>query len=409
MVQTLRIATPFISFGLLYSTSIFAMEDANVLPKGVRRAQLNSMHQNFDTQTNANGSHQSMATKLQRDIRFTDFIKQRSGIQRRELEGFLAAQNIDPDTSIGSITADLKARVDVFAPSFSYGISDKWSIGVIVPIIVAKTDVDVGFTPSEEADAFVAELLRPEISLRTKAAEAVNAVNTVVDRLETKLADQGYKSLDSWEDSGVGDIQVKAKYQALKTSSLRVVSTLGAAVPTGRTDDPDHLSDIAFGDGTWDVITMLSLDQPVGGPFFINEYLGYVAQLPARRTVRMRTEEESIEVEKKEVTYNLGDKVDAGASLQWDASSGLIGGTGYGFQYKSKDDYQAGASSSVLEDGTEQMAHHWESTIGYSSVRSYFAKTSRVPYAASAGYVRQLASRNLPVAHRFQLEMKVFF
>jgi hypothetical protein len=397
-----------VMFSSIYSTAL-AFEDAVVLPKGVRRAMINTFHTEFSKETGPQGQSQPMSDRIARNVTFQDFIKVRQGLERTQLQAILKVYGLAEDEVVGDIKADMQGRIDVFAPSFSYGITDKLSLGFVVPFYYAQTDVAVGFTPHSSAENFVGLLASPELGQTAKAHEAVDAINNVTETLNQKLTNNGYSKLGYWSGKGLGDIMVKAKYQAYRGNKLRAATTFGFVAPTGRTDDPDILTDVGFGDGTWDIITGVGFDQIIGGPFFLNQYVMYTAQLPASREVRMKTREEAIEVEKKTVSYDLGDKIDSGLSLQFDTQLGLQGGLGYIYQHKFKDKYNAGESSAVYEENTTQSAHLLESSLGYSSVNSYFRKETAVPYAGSVGYLRQLKSKNMPVAHRYQFEMKVFF
>lgn len=397
------------ALALVAVQQLSAFEDSQILPQGVRRLQLNSFHQSFDQQKTSTGGTVDLANRLERNVRYQDFINQREGFAKAELEAFLLSEGIDPKQAVGSMQADIKARVDVFAPSFSLGISRRWSLGVIVPIVRAATDAKISFRANSEANRFLGRLTAPEVGLRGKAQEAVDAINGAAGSFQNKLLANGYSDIGAWSTTGLGDVMVKAKYQALDASLMRIATTIGFAAPTGRVDDPDILTDLPFGDGTWDIISLLSFDEKLGSGWILNQYAGYTWQLPAEKTVRLRTEEEPIAVDKKKVRYDMGDKFDAGLSLQFDTESGWIGGTGYAYQTKTKDRYRAGESRSLLEEATQQESHMWENSIGYSGVKAYLRDKRGIPYTASFGYTRMLSGRNVPSADRAQFETKIFF
>ena len=56
----------------------------------------------------------------------------------------------------------------------------------------------------------------------------------------------GFKRLQDFSAEGLGDIQLGAKYQYLRTQDARLAATGGVRVPTGRQDDPDDLADVAW-------------------------------------------------------------------------------------------------------------------------------------------------------------------
>jgi hypothetical protein len=403
-----------ISAATISSGSLFAFEDATVLPKGIRRVMVTSVHTEFSERTTSNGSTESIAKPLEKEVTFKDFVGTRKGLDRTQLASFLSAYGIDESESVGSITTDMKAKINVFAPSFSLGFSEKLSIGFVIPIYDAQTDVNVGFAPNSNADKFANLLNDPATGQSEKVEEAVNAINGVVGTLNQKLSDNGYQKLGSWASTGLGDVMLKAKYQSLNSRRIRMATNAGFYAPTGQQDDPDILTDIGFGDGTWDPFLGIVVDEGFWGPIFLNQYAQYTAQLPAQRSVRMKTADEPITAEKRTVTYDLGDKIDAGASIQADAKNGVSGGLGYAYFFKFKDNYNAGKSTSAYEADTQQSSQSAEAFIGYSSTGLYRSGVRVPPFQVLSSYQRQLRqrqlqSRNMPVADRILFEAKLYF
>src|SRR5690606_17376716 len=212
----------------------------------------------------------------------------------------------------GSFTADLKGRVEVTAPIFAYGISDDLTVGFAVPIYRAATAVEVGFTPNATAQAFLDALASPENNQTESAREAGMKLNAAVDELNAKLAANGYRELEDWKAQGLGDTTVLAKYRFYNKRGVGMAVANGAVLPTGRTDDPDILTDIPFGDGQWDVFSQFIVDEEVGLGVRFNQYVKYTHQLPGDKIVREVEPDEQIEVRKERAQYKLGDKVDAG-------------------------------------------------------------------------------------------------
>jgi len=396
--------------GSVTSSLSVAMEDAKVLPKGARRLAITTIHTDFNSQNDSQGNEKSAGSPLEKTVSYNDFIDQRSGVDKAQLKALLLANGTAEGTVVGRFEADVEGQVNVFAPSFGYGLSDKWSIGFAIPIYQARTDAAVSFHPNEEADRFIASLAASGSGLASKVDEAVATINNVSEMLDQKLEANGYDRLGEWEQTGLGDIIVKGKYQGLKTSRQRALVEVGFVAPTGETDDPDVLTDVAFGDGSWDLVVGGSYDYSFPNtPLFLNGYSRYTAQLPANRRVRMKTDDEPIVSETENVRYDLGDKFDAGTSLQVDSQLGLNAGIGYNYFYKAEDKYFAGDSSGPYEQDTMQMQHSGELSLGYSSVPAFYRKQSAVPYTGSLSYQRQYHALNLPNADRIQFDFKLYF
>lgn len=405
----------FVTFASLgFSMPMHAFEDAQVLPAGVRRVELKYFHAILDSRTDSNGIPRGLGNQLEKNITYNDFIGERQGAERRQLEGFLKSNQIDKQDAVGSLKADVKGALNVIAPTFGYGFTDTFSFGIAVPYYSAVTDTKVGFNPNSNADRFVGLLADPKVGLSHKAVEAVDAINGVTDTLDEKLERSGYKKLGRWDDAGLGDVILKGKYQALDTGVHRFATDFGGRLPTGKTDDPDILTDVQFGDGTFDLFTGVIYDYRLVQlspytPFFINTFAKYTYQAPSARTIRMKTATEVIEVPKKNVAYKLGDFVDAGVSLQLDTYAGLVGGVGYQYFYKMKDKYEAGESSRFYEEDSRQWAHKGEAMIGYSSVNAFRRGAFFMPFTSYLVYERQLKSVNMPVQHLVELDLKFYF
>jgi hypothetical protein len=280
-----------------------------------------------------------------------------------------------------------------------------------VPYYRAQTSIEVGFQANDTAQAFLDALASPENNQVASAHEAADKLNNAVAKLNTKLADNGYRELEDWQDQGLGDMTVAAKYRFYEQSKLALASTAGVVAPTGRVDDPDILNDIAFGDGQWDVFGQLAVDEPLSGGLFLNQYAKYTVQLPGRKHVRQKTDDEPIEVEKANAKFKLGDKVDLGTSVQWQPAFGLVTGVGYTYSRKYGDVYRdvTKDSKGELETGTDQEAHNGEAVIGYSTVPAFQRGSVAVPLELKLSYVNQLASRNMPVSDLVQLDLNLFF
>jgi hypothetical protein len=324
----------------------------------------------------------------------------------------LKQNGFDEDESVGEFTADLKGHMTVFAPVMSYGFTDKLTVGIGVPVYTAATSISVGFQPNDRARAFLASLSDPKNNQSASAHEAADKLNTAVARLNQKLADNGYRELNDWHSQGLGDVTVAAKYQHFHHSVATLASTTGFVAPTGRTDDPDVLNDIPFGDGQWDLFHELAVDEELLPGLVLNQFGKYTVQLPDSKKVRAQTDDEPIEVGHVNTRYKLGDKIDAGASLRWEPRFGLVSGIGYSYFRKYGDVYRGDfdyATKEVLERGTDQRAHNAELLLGYSTVPLYMAGSFAVPLDLKLTYTRQLSSVNMPVTDLAQLDFNLYF
>ncbi len=398
------------SLGLL-SGMAQGFEHTKTLPKGIRSVIFRTVHTELNEKTNGSGVKESLEKPLNKDYKFSDAMKNDSETKKNRNRAYLAKEGFNEDDPLGRMNADLTGQVTVFAPIVSYGLSEKFTLAIAIPIYRASMDVELGFEPSEEAQGFLNSLAEPHSNKASIARDQGQKLNDAVGELNQKLADNGFKQLGYWSETGLGDMTLAGKYRFFETSFLKIATTTGAVLPTGRTDDPDNLTDIPFGDGTWDIFSSLSFDQPIGAGFFFNQYGKYTYQAPARRSVRLETDDEAIEVDKRFVDYKMGDKVDAGISLQWESQNGMGAGLGYTYYRKLGDDYKVDPDvvENELEENTDQFATHAEAKVSFSGVPAYRSGAIPVPFSTGIEYKRHLSSINMPVSDLVTFDMAVYF
>lgn len=396
---------------ILGASGAVAFENAKVLPKGVRSVNIRTVETEIDQTTDGSGKRVPLAEPLNQQLTFKKIAQGEDGLKAEQLRAFLTSNAFAEDESVGEFTADLKGHISVVAPITSYGVTDRLTLAVAIPIYTAQTSIAVGFQPNETAAAFLATLARTENNQTAAAHEAGAKLNNAVGELNTKLASNGYRELEDWEAQGIGDMTIAAKQRFLDMTRIGGATTMGVVAPTGRTDDPDILNDIAFGDGQWDIFGQLAFDQEIADRVVLNQHGKYTVQLPGDKNVRAVTADEEIEVQYTETRFKLGDKIDAGTSIVWEPRFGLVTGIGYTYFRKYGDVYRElnPATKVELEEDTDQVAHNGEAVLGYSTVPLYQAGSFAVPLELKLSYTKQFVSKNMPVSDLAQLDFSLFF
>jgi len=191
--------------GITVGPAAFALETTKVLPKGVRNLNLRTVSTEFDRKSNASGTAEALGKPLAKDLTFERIAAGEEGFRETQFRAFLLSEGFNPDESAGTFTADLRGQVQVFAPIFAWGISDRLTLAAALPVYRATTAVEVGFRPSPNADRFVAALASSANNQTEKAREAADKLSNAVPRLNDKLVENGFRSLDNWNGDGVGD------------------------------------------------------------------------------------------------------------------------------------------------------------------------------------------------------------
>lgn len=403
----------FLAFFLslfLFESLAFAFEDTRVMPKGVRRVEYVNVNTSVSEKSDNSGKNLELATPLQADLKVSNMIKKRLGFEKTQLQGFVKTQDLSDTDTLGTFSADLKGQINVQALTFAYGLTDRMTLGFGVPFYSAKTSARMGFQQNSNSEKIVQALYKQ--GNIAKSREAASQLNSAASSFNETLVLNGYEPIGDWEDQGLGDVVVRGKYFLGDLRWTRMAMLFGLTLPTGKTDDPNILTDIPFGDGSFDQTLGLSVDQPFSDSIIVNEYATYTYQAAARREVRLVTDEEPIEGDVKEIGYKLGDKYELGTSINYTENlSGFVTGLGYQYHKKFGDRYASAAGDSLdkLNRDTDQSMKVGEFILGYSSINAFRRGEMAVPFAANLSYQRQIQSTNTPVTHRVQVDAKVFF
>lgn len=403
----------FLSFALFISAgAAFAFESTRTLPEGVRNLNVRGLYTTTSSKTNKSGDTEPLAEPLWRPLRFRNILDGEEGVKRTQLAAFLASQGFNREDSVGDFYAKLNAQINVWAPIFAWGVSDRLTLAAALPYYSASTDIKVGFRTNQGAERFVSAMTRDSMNSYYSAVEATEKFRNAVLQLNQRLEENNYEPLERWNQEAFGDLTLAAKYLNYDGDFVKFATQAGLVAPTGRIDSPDLLTDLPFGDGQWDVFASVLSDQYLSSSFFVNQFVRYTYQAPSRRELRWKTYDETVLAPKRDTDFKLGDKVDAGLSFQFEqAATGITGGLGglyfrkFGDRFSVADD----AVKSELQRATDQDALYWQARLGYSTVAAYQRKEFAVPLSASLEYRRQYASRNVPITDFTQLDINLFF
>lgn len=395
-----------------------ALENAQVLPKGVRRVNIKSVQLDLGTEYDAKGNIISLADPLQKKITFEDVLKSKEGLDNTLLRAFLRENNLPATQELGALTADLRGRVRVYAPVIAYGLTSRVTVALAVPYYSARTETQVGYQANDtNAQNFIDILADPKYNKVASAREAYENFSNGAATLSAKLRDNGYEPIGAWEKHGLGDMQVavKSKLYGEDDSAIHLANLSGFVAPTGKVDSPDILTDISFGDGSWDFFSGLMCDQKLGAGVTLNQYAKFTYQAPARRVLRMKTADESLAVERRSIGYKLGNKFDAGLSIQYANELGIELGLGYIYARKGTDNYDA-PSDDVAEElarDSDSQSNSVELKMGYSSIPAFKRKEIPVPFSVGLQYQQLVdavaTNRNIPNTKMLTLDVNLYF
>lgn len=398
------------ALGLVTASSYLgAFEDTKVLPKGVRNFTIRTVDTKLDKKNDAEGDHVNLGDPIQKGLTFEKIIAGEEGSLKGLALVGMQSTGFEEDDSLGTYTADLKAHVRVVAPVFAYGLTDRLTLAIAVPYYQAATNVAVGFKTNETGELFLQALQNRQLT--AAAVETVSKLNNAIGELQNKLMENGYEPLGDWQKSGYGDTTLAAKYLAFDGDAFDVATTFGVVAPTGRLDNPNILTDIPFGDGTWDAFLQASFDYSFAQGWLLNYYSKYLYQFESERDIRLVTEVESIKGPLEKVNYKMGDIWTTGLSAQWEPDFGLVSGVGLDYLRKFGDRYYV--EDPDVDARYRQETYH-ESVrntymLGYSTIPAFRRKAFAAPLKATLVYSRVADSVSNPTNDIYQFDVKLFF
>jgi len=205
----------------------------------------------------------------------------------------------------------------------------------------------------------------------------------------------GFKRFETWSGEGIGDSELGAKYQYLKTDDWRLAFTGGVRFPTGKIDDPDNLVDYPLGSGAYALLFRLHNDYRGIKKVVFDISIKYDLVLPDSETLRITDVHHPIAAEKEKVDRDLGDVVAVEPSVTYEflkgSSISLLYKYGHGFK-----DHITGNNGEIqaMEIDTDYSEHVFIGGLSYSALPLYLEKKFPLPLTASLSYRNRFAGTN---------------
>ena len=370
-------------------------DSAEVLPKkvfdvGTAYYYYFNIHQRY----NQDGKPEDLATDFNTDL--TSRV-------------FTALSPLDPlvggRASLGRSVVDFTLIYRWWEFALAYGFTDRLTLGVFIPLNYSKNQVNaflnsstanVGKNPSINS---LAPLFAPG-TVRLTTSDIQNLLGKGLDiNGDGKIDIQGfgYKPVKTWAGTGVGDIEVRGKYQFYKNDHWRLAFVGGVRLPTGEVDDTDNLVDVSFGDGQTDILLRFNADYFGIKNLCLNGTVRYEIQLPDKEKKRVPDRVDvPITINKEEVDRNLGDIVILEFMGNYNFTSYFSGGLKYRYTRKFKDkvDGDMGFAYSSLEDETNSKGHMAFAFLGFDTIQMYFDKKFPLPLSLKLEYRNRFAGKN---------------
>jgi hypothetical protein len=398
----------------LWLSGIARAGDAEVLPKGVFKIDVESKFYFPTTKRfNPDGALEDVATDYNTSLDSRIF----PGLRQLESAFELPAGS----AKLGDSIVALKLEFIDLLMSLQYGVTDRLTVGVLVPyywqksIVSARVDTSRATVGKNAALNTLTPLRLPGTKpLTTEDVQALLGKGLDINGDGTvDIPGFGFKRFETWSGDGVGDLEAGFRYQYLKTQNWRLAWTSGVRFPTGKVDDPDNLVDSAFGMGAYALLFRANSDFTGIPHVVLHTTLSYDLYLPDRQTRRVPDKvHQPITANKETVKQDLGDILKVEVSGRYTILQGLSISGLYEFGAKWKDQVSGnmGFAYTSLEEETNWTSHIGIVGVSYTTVPLYLEKRFPLAIVTSLAYRERFAGSNNVLHTKYvSFQIQAFF
>lgn len=385
----------------------------DTLPKGVRLIMNKNIQTKVKSSYNKSKSETPYAYEIEADI--TNLEKIDNSIVKDILELFKDYPEAYSKLSLGTHKLDAEANIKVNVYGMAYGITNKVSAYIGVPIYDARVKVNYKKTKNSSQEE-VAEALQ-NIYGDNWAQTLGNIVEKVYDidggTIQSGITNAlGYEELGDWSGQGLGDIEFGAMYNFYRTDNHGLMLTIGGVAPTGYVDDPDILQDIGFGDGQWDAFVEFGGGRVLSNTTSVNLWSRFTYQLASEKTLRVPySSDVSISDQKGKFTEKLGNKYLLATNVEHYVNDWFKLEPSLSYQFTEASEYSSDNSTAnrILAEDSESSVTNLKILGQLTSVKLYQQKKFILPGLINLSYQTSLGGLNTPKADLYEVEFRMYF
>jgi hypothetical protein len=373
-------------------------DSAEVLPKGVSNISLDGkFYFKINERYNPDGDAEDVATDYNTDLDSTVFS------DLSLVEQFFGMP--PGSANLGRTDVSFDYYFTITELTFMYGITDRLSVGVLLPYWWVENKVQSSLDTSAATAGKNAALnnLVPLAVPGTVPLTKKDVINLLAKGLDINgdgtvdIPGFGYKEFGTFKNNGIGDMELGFRYQYLKTENWRLAFMGGVRFPTGDKDDPDDLTAYPIGAGAYALLFRLNNDYLGVKNLVLNATFRYDLILPDHETLRIPDSVDlPITANKENVDRDIGDVFEMEVSGTYALSKGFNVTLDYKYGFSLKDDVSGdeGFAYESLEDETDYTEHVFLGTLSYSTLPLYLEKKFPLPLIASISYRNRFAGSN---------------
>ena len=307
--------------------------------------------------------------------------------------------------NLGTLEFETKPTIKYVAPVYAYGVTDKWTLGVGIPVIQYSNEVKMTQSLSnvEYYNQFRGLSDDLDAALDTDLRAAT----------QSTLSQKGYLPIENRSENFIGDIQLVSIYKMYDSGDSKVVHQATLLLPTG----PEYNSDDLLALNTFHKTSLentFGYSKIMGSFLTVSPYINFRYVMPEELTVRVPKNSEDVlpdQNSKDTVTLEEGLTTEIGTKFDFDLSQDFKIGTDYKFGQKNADKYSGSAKgdTSVLAQNTKALWHKVSLSLSYSTVKSYMKKQSLLPMSLSFNAYDTIIGKNVERRTGQEISLALFF
>jgi hypothetical protein len=290
---------------------------AGVVPQGV--LVVVGAHRSYRDQSNtwnSKGVRTPLTSKAQLNFDGDHLLRGEGGAKLQSLAEELKRYESNPEDpasllrrlNLGVLNVGGSGKLNIQYFGFALGLSGNQSVYVAAPIVDLQVKTSFSLAGSNNASQIRNEL--GELAYQELKDGLVKASQLTERDIKASIEAAEYTGVDSWKYRNLADVIfgyateiVPADPTLLGEGDFTLEAEAFVSAPTGHVDDPDVLSDVAIGSGTWGL--GLGLSPKVS---FENFSLGLEANatawLPSKQKMRIPFSDETIIAANRRTTVN---------------------------------------------------------------------------------------------------------
>ena len=397
------------------STSALASSYAT-LPKGVRvGGYRHVLTGEISSSYGANSDESSYALREGLTAKSLESINEATKEYFEQLKAI--SKDAYDNFTFGEYAAQGTGEVSVNGFGMGWGVTDRLTAYFSMPIYKANVNLNITRTQGNNHKETMQSLgQNTNLSADQKLIKDITAQlpDAKQELLQSIVVNYyNYKPIGNWQGQGLGDLEIGAMYRLTDWRNSGIAIGGGIVLPTGRTDHPDILQDIAFGDGQTDLFAELFM----GRSFFYRKVdfdfgIRYTHQFAKTKEVRIPDSYEfPLSTTKAEVKEKLGNMISivVGPSYKFTNWFSVSGAYGYDKKFQSTFESEYKLANKILAINTDSESHNIKLAANFSTVNLYRMERFPIPLTISLRAQDKIAGKNTPKHSQYEVDFKFFF